>query len=60
MGDIEKLQITVPCVDEQSAIAQVLSDMDADIAAVDDRLTKARAMKQAMAQVLLTGRVRLV
>ena len=45
---------------EQEAIAQVLSDMDADIAALEARLTKARALKQAMAQALLTGRIRLV
>lgn len=34
--------------------------MDADIAALEARLTKARALKQAMAQTLLTGRIRLV
>ena len=45
---------------EQEAIAQVLSDIDADIAALEARLTKARALKQAMAQALLTGRIRLV
>ncbi|MCA1938978.1 MAG: restriction endonuclease subunit S [Dechloromonas sp.] len=45
---------------EQTAIAQVLSDMDAEIAAVETRLTKARAIKQGMMQELLTGRIRLV
>ena len=45
---------------EQAAIAQVLSDMDADIAETEARITKARDLKQAMAQALLTGRVRLV
>lgn len=49
-----------PAIDEQTAIAQVLSDMDAEISALDIRLTKARALKQAMAQALLTGRIRLV
>jgi type I restriction enzyme S subunit len=34
--------------------------MDQDIAAIEARLTKARDLKQAMAQVLLTGRVRLL
>lgn len=47
-------------LEEQTAIAQVLSDMDADIAAVETRLTKARAIKQGMMQELLTGRIRLV
>lgn len=45
---------------EQVAIAQVLSDMDTEIASLESRLTKARALKQAMAQALLTGRIRLV
>ena len=49
-----------PAIDEQTAIAQILSDVDAEIAALEARLTKARALKQAMAQALLSGRVRLV
>ena len=44
---------------EQTAIAAVLSDMDAEIDALDARLEKTRALKQAMMQALLTGRVRL-
>jgi restriction endonuclease S subunit len=49
-----------PTLDEQRAIAGVLSDMDAEIAAVEGKLAKARAVKQGMMQVLLTGEVRLV
>jgi type I restriction enzyme S subunit len=45
---------------EQIAIAAVLSDMDAEIAAIEERLAKARALKQGMMQELLTGRIRLV
>ncbi len=45
---------------EQIAIAAVLSDMDAEIAALEERLAKARALKQGMMQELLTGRIRLV
>jgi hypothetical protein len=41
--------------DEQTAIAQVHSDIDTNITALESRLTKARALKQAMAQALLTG-----
>lgn len=52
--------VHLPEYADQIAIAQVLSDMDADIAATEARLTKARDLKQAMAQALLTGRVRLV
>ncbi|MFN7723706.1 MAG: restriction endonuclease subunit S [Rubrivivax sp.] len=46
--------------DEQLAIAEALGDMDAEITALEDRVTKARALKQAMAQALLTGRIRLL
>lgn len=45
---------------EQTAIASVLSDMDAEIAAIEERLAKTRALKQGMMQELLTGRTRLV
>lgn len=44
---------------EQTAIAEVLSDMDAEIAALEQRREKTRALKQGMMQELLTGRVRL-
>lgn len=46
--------------DERTAIATVLSDMDTEITALEARLTKARQLKQGMAQALLTGRIRLV
>lgn len=49
-----------PTVEEQTAIATVLSDMDAEIAALEARRDKIRAIKQGMMQQLLTGRVRLV
>ena len=49
-----------PTKDEQTAIATILSDMDADITALEAKLTKARAIKQGMMQELLTGRIRLV
>jgi type I restriction enzyme S subunit len=44
---------------EQSAIAGILSDMDADIAALAAKLAKARQIKYGMMQELLTGRIRL-
>jgi type I restriction enzyme S subunit len=49
-----------PTVKEQTAIAAVLSDMDAEIAALEAKLAKARQVKQGMMQELLTGRTRLV
>ena len=45
---------------EQRAIATVLSDMDTEIASLEQRRDKTRAIKQGMMQQLLTGRVRLV
>ena len=48
-----------PSVAEQQAIASVLSDMDSEIAALEQRRDKTRAIKQGMMQQLLTGRVRL-
>ena len=45
---------------EQTAIAEVLGEMDAEIAALEEKLSKARLVKQGMMQELLTGRVRLV
>ena len=45
---------------EQSAIAEVLTEMDGELAALEQRREKTRALKQAMMQELLTGRIRLV
>lgn len=45
---------------EQSAIAEVLTDMDAELAALEQRRAKTRALKQAIMQELLTGQTRLV
>lgn len=58
--DVANLAFARPPFEEQVAIAQVLSDMDAEITALESRLTKARALKQAMAQALLTGKIRLI
>src|SRR5262245_24523996 len=49
-----------PTKAEQTAIATILSDMDAEIAALEANLAKARQIKQGMMQELLTGRIRLV
>ncbi|GAA5262714.1 restriction endonuclease subunit S [Methanocalculus sp. MC3] len=54
--------IEIPCpptLSEQTAIATVLSDMDAEIAALERRRDKAKEIKQGMMQQLLTGKVRL-
>ena len=58
--EMYKIEVNVPDdTDEQSAIASVLSDMDAEIDALEQRRDKTRAIKQGMMQQLLTGRVRL-
>jgi type I restriction enzyme S subunit len=49
-----------PTTGEQSAIATVLSDMDAEIAALEARRDKTEALKQGMMQQLLTGNIRLI
>ena len=57
---IASVEMQLPDVDEQTAIATILSDMDAEIEALEQRHAKTRDLKQAMMQELLTGRVRLV
>jgi type I restriction enzyme S subunit len=54
-------QVRLPASkDEQTAIAGVLGEMDAELAGLEQRREKTRALKQAMMQELLTGRTRLV
>ena len=52
--------LRLPRVAEQTAIAEVLTDLDAELAALEQRRAKTRALKQGMMQELLTGRTRLV
>jgi type I restriction enzyme, S subunit len=59
-SSIESLEFPVPKVPEQTAIAEVLSDMDVELAALEQRREKTRALKQAMMQELLIGRTRLI
>ncbi len=55
-----ELTFRAPLLEEQTAIATVLSDMDAELAALEARRDKTRDLKQAMMQELLTGKTRLV
>jgi type I restriction enzyme S subunit len=60
-NDVHEFRITVPPTSaEQTAIAEVLSDMDTELAALEQRREKTRALKQAMMQQLLTGKTRLL
>ena len=58
--DLAELDIIVPELTEQKAIAQVLSDMDNEIEQLEKKLSKYQQIKQGMMQELLTGRIRLV
>ena len=57
---VAEYQVLLPPLPEQTAIAEVLSEMDGELAVLEQRREKTRALKQAMMQELLTGRTRLV
>jgi type I restriction enzyme S subunit len=59
-GAIGNYLAYLPSIEEQIAIAAVLSDLDAEILALETRREKTRTLKQGMMQELLTGRIRLV
>jgi type I restriction enzyme S subunit len=60
LAQLKKLPFSKSPLSEQTAIAAVLSDMDAEIAALEAKLAKARQVKQGMMQELLTGKTRLI
>ena len=57
---IKNYEIPLPLLDEQQAIATILSDMDAEIAALEQKREKTHMLKQGMMQELLTGKTRLI
>ncbi|OWV23299.1 hypothetical protein B7982_07465 [Fibrobacter sp. UWB2] len=57
---LANLFIALPSKEEQTAIANVLSDMDAEISALETKLAKYRTLKTGMMQQLLTGKIRLL
>jgi type I restriction enzyme S subunit len=59
-GMVQGFSLSLPPLPEQTAIATVLSDMDLELAALEQRRDKTRALKQGMMQELLTGRTRLL
>jgi len=59
-GMVQDFRLALPSLSEQVAIATALSDMDAELAALEARRDKTRALKRAMMQELLTGKTRLV
>ena len=60
MTKIRKFKISLPDYSEQTAIAEILNDMDAEISALEEKLVKARQVKAGMMSELLTGKIRLV
>lgn len=59
--DLKPLRVLTPSnVEEQTSIASILSDMDAEIEALEQKLNKYKAIKQGMMHELLTGRIRLI
>lgn len=57
---LKEREFVTPPLPEQTAIAEVLTEMDGELAVLEQRREKTRALKQAMMQELLTGRTRLV
>lgn len=57
---VSKYKLIIPSLEEQTAIANVLSDMDTELDALQQRLNKTKIIKQGMMQELLTGKTRLV
>ena len=60
ISKLRKILILLPSLAEQTAFANVLSDMDTEISALETKLAKYRTLKTGMMQQLLTGKIRLV
>lgn len=58
--DVASIEIKLPPLPEQKAIAQILSDMDSEIEALEKKLQKYKLVKEGMMEKLLTGKVRLL
>lgn len=59
-NEYKELVLIIPSIETQTRIAQILSDMDDEIEALEKKLEKYKMLKQGMMQNLLTGRVRLI
>lgn len=59
-SELRLVSLELPSIQEQIAIATALTDMDAELASLEQRRDKTRFLKQGMMQELLTGRTRLV
>ncbi len=59
-NNLKQVLVPVPSIDEQMEIISVIAAMEANIEALESRLNKTKAIKEAMMQELLTGRTRLI
>lgn len=57
---VKSITLSFPPLQEQKAIAQILSHMDAEVEALEKKLEKYKQIKEGMMEKLLTGQVRLV
>ena len=57
---MKRIKIPLPNYEEQIRIAQILSDMDAELVFLEKKLDKYKMLKQGMMQNLLTGKIRLI
>lgn len=60
IGEYQHIEVNVPSNEEQQRIAEILSEMDAEITAFEVKLEKYKQIKQGMMQQLLTGKIRLL
>lgn len=58
--DLKTLEIKIPEISEQDAIAKILVDIDEEISGLEKHMNKYKLIKQGMMQALLTGKIRLV
>ena len=59
-SNFNKMEVSLPQPEQQNEIATILSDMDAEIQALETKLEKYRKIKLGMMQNLLTGKIRLI
>lgn len=57
---VKRVMLNIPKIDEQRAIASVLSSVDNEIVELESKRTKYVLIKQGMMQELLTGKTRLI
>lgn len=61
LGNISLIKVYIPTSKaEQTAIVNILSDCDSEIAALEEKRDKYKEIKQGMMQQLLTGKIRLI